>query len=170
MFRFIFFIAVIFICTCWCIYCIKLEKNKKKLLTSSRNLPLETVVSFSLVELTSRLKRYYRKEGKTILIEYADDKWVAINTNDTQLMMLKVLDEAQDFMISKRYNPDEEYAVREYINSIMHDIWLDYAYKSNYKALFWGEMNYKYASGEVSTSSYNEVYRRFYKYKHLENK
>lgn len=149
---------------------IEMETNKKILLTSSDKIPLETVLMFSLYEFTKRLKRYYGKAGKTILIEYADDKWAALNTRDSQAEMIEVLEEAQGFMISKRYDPDENYVVKDSINKIMYDLWLDYAYKGNYSVLFWREINEMYSKYDISKSTYNEVYRRFYKYKYLENK
>jgi len=81
--------------------------------------------------------------------------------------LLNQIEEKQDFMIDKRYNPDSEYVVEEWIKKVMYDIWLDYGYKNNYKKLFWREISRLYSSGEVSTSSYNEIYRRFYKYKQM---
>lgn len=162
-------LGIIFICICGlgCMYYAKLQENKKILLTSSQIVPLKTVVCFSIYELTKRLKWYYGKDGEKILIEYADKKYIELDTKESQEELIEKLDKIQDFMISKRYKPDEIYVVKDNISKIMHDIWLDYAYKSNYKNLFWREMNRMFSEAKVPKSSYNEIYRRFYMYKYL---
>lgn len=159
-------LGIVFILGCgMCIFhYYKLEKNKKELFTENEVITLEKVMIFSLIEFTSRLKRYYGRKGKTILVEYADGKYVAIDTKGTQLSMINKLDEVQNFMISKRYNPDDNYVVKDSINKIMYDIWLDYAYKGNYRSLFWREMNTMLEDNKISKYSYNEIYRRFTKY------
>lgn len=141
------------------------ERKIKRLLTSTDKLPMKVVVGFSVNELIDRLKAYYSSDSKKIFIEYADDKYLEINTNDTKEYILGRIDEIQEFMIRKRYEPDEEYVVKEYLSRVMHDLWLDYSYRNNYKTIFWREIGGKYSEGEISTSSYNQIYKRFYSYK-----
>lgn len=137
-----------------------LEKNKKILLTSNGVISLRTVTIFSLYELVNRLKRYYRKAGAVVLIEYADGKYVDINTKESKLSMFNRLVEAQGITFEEELGYD-------YITSIMYELWLRHACKRNYKKLFWNEVNRMHQMGEVSISLYNEIYRRFYKYKFL---
>lgn len=167
MIRILVIIGLVAIGVCYCVYIRNKEENIKELLTSSDTISLETIMGFSNEELVKRLKFYYKNQDKKVLLEYADGKYLEISTNDSEKALMKQIESKQDFMIDKRYNPDDEYVVKECINKIMYENWLDYAYKSNYKTLFWREMNRLYGSGEVSTSSYNEVYRRFYKYKQM---
>lgn len=151
------------------IYFLDKEKRIKRLLTASDKLSLTVVTSFSIDELVDRIKTYYHGDNKKIFIEYADDKYLEINTNDTKEYILGRIDEIQEFMIRKRYEPDEEYVVKEYLSRVMHDLWLDYSYRNNYKTIFWREIGGKYSEGEISTSSYNQIYRWFYSYKFLDS-
>ena len=143
------------------------EKKIEVLLTSSDIIPLTVVMAFSTTELIERIKCYYRKKGKRLKIEYSDGKYIEFHTSCSKEYLINLLDNKQDFIISKRYKPDDEYFVKDDIDKIMYDIWLDYAYRDNYKKIFWREMYNKLSRGEVSNSTYSEIYRRFYRYKYM---
>jgi len=168
MFNFLVIIGLVAIGIYCCVYIRNKEEKIKKLFTShDKIIPLDVVMCFSNAEFVKRLKKYFDGSAKKMLLEYADGKYIEINTASSENRLLNQIEEKQDFMIDKRYNPDSEYVVEEWIKKVMYDIWLDYGYKNNYKKLFWREISRLYSSGEVSTSSYNEIYRRFYKYKQM---
>lgn len=145
----------------------KEKKIKAWFLSNDKIIPLDVLMCFSNTEFVQRFKRYFGSCSQNFLLEYADGKYVEINSLSSERHLLKQIEQKQDFMIDKRYNPDDEYVVKDSIKKVMFNIWLDYGYKDNYKKLFWNEMVRLYDSGDVATSTFNEINRRFYKYKQM---
>ena len=148
------------------IYHIYTENGIKRILTSEQIIPLQTVMTFSNLELIKRLKRYYKGSKKIVFIEYSKGKHLVIFTDCSQKYLLEKLEQKQRYMINNRYELESNAELTDTVDSIIYDLWLDYAYKVNYENLFWREINDSYEAGKMSNSSYNEIYRRFYKYKY----
>jgi len=143
----------------------KEEKNIKKEFISNEIIHLDTLILFSNAEFANRIKRYYKHKYKNLKFEYADGKYRNIRTSMSKSEIKNSLEEAQDFMIARRYEPDKNYIVKDYITSIIFDVWLDYAYKSNYKILLKRELYRMLDEGTISNSSYNEISKRLRKFK-----
>lgn len=154
---------LLYVC-CVCVYEVnKEQKIKRFFVQNERIIPIDLIICFSNSEFIRRFKRYFK--GSIMLYEYADGKYFEINSASSENHLLYLIERKQEFMIDKRYEPDKEYEVNDYINKIMYEIWLDYSYSRKYKTLFWREISNLYREREVSLSTYNEINRRFYKYK-----
>lgn len=157
-------VGVLLIGICLGVFFVIKEMRIKNLLTSSNKLSLEIIMGYSNFELIRRLKYYYKEKARLIFLEYTDGKHLMISTAKPIKDLIKELEQKQELIINMS---GKDGGLKDPINQTIYQIWLNYAYSSNYKKLFWQEITEMYSKGEISTSTYNEIYRRFYKYKYF---
>ena len=103
-----------------------------------------------------------KKSGKRLNIQCGDDYYVPVPKDITAKELAAKLGILQDLMIRKRYESKNEIPVKDSIDRIIFDIWLDYGYKPNYRNILRREMAILLDKGDISNSTYNEIYRRAY--------
>ena len=158
-------IVSIIICGLYIANCIRAERKVKRFFVENSVIRLPQLVTFSIYELVTRIKKYPENKGKEFLIEYADNHFLDLDSSDTREKLIEKLESIQDLLIEKRYEKDNEYVVKDSILNIMHDIWLDYAYARNYENVFWRQMYKKLNDGEISDSTFNIIHKKFYSIK-----
>ena len=141
----------------------KNERKIKNLFLSSEGLvDLHVVELFSTYDLVNRIKMYYPKDTKSLKVEYFPGKYTAINLKDSQLDIIKQLDDLQEHIISKRYCDTNEYIINDFLEKLIYDLWLDYSCKNNYRQIFKRHLYVLLEDGEISDSTFNELSRRFF--------
>lgn len=128
-------------------------------------LRLETIILFSHEELAKRTMKIIKRTNKPLKIQVADDEYLSIPNNLSKEELLAKMDVLQSLMIHKRYCGENEAIVKEAVNRHLFDIWLDYGDKQNYRTILKREMLRLLDSEEISNSTYNEMYRRAFRFK-----
>lgn len=136
-------------------------QKANKLFDITDCLKLETIILFSHEELAKRIMKIIKKTNKSLEIQVADNSYLLIPRNISKNELLSKIDIAQSLMIYKRYDKNEQ-LVKETVDKQIFDIWLDYGYKQNYRVIFRREILNLLDSGEISNSTYNEMYRRMF--------
>lgn len=160
MFTFILLIitGVLFI---WWLKCGYMNYQKMNFLFNVEDtLDFETAILFSNEELARRILKIVKRTNKPLTVRIADNYSFIVPADISKTEILAKLDDAQSLMIHKRYNGKDEILVKDYLDRMLFDIWLDYGYKYKYRTILKREMDYLLEKGELSNSSYNEIYRR----------
>lgn len=137
-------------------------KRANELFNVTDVLKVETLMLFSNEELVYRIMKILKKTGKRLNIQCGDDYYVPVPKDITAKELAAKLEILQDLMIRKRYESKNEIPVKDSIDRIIFDIWLDYGYKPNYRNILRREMAILLDKGDISNSTYNEIYRRAY--------
>lgn len=141
------------------------EKRIKSFFVTNSIIKTGELVTFSIHELAKYIKKYDENKDKVFLIEYKDNEYLELNANDSIQELKKKLGNIQNLLIRERYISSNKPAVNDYVISIMHDIWVDYAHIKNYEGVFWRQMYSRLKSEEISNSTYRAIYRQFFKIK-----
>jgi len=152
-------LIILMLFACW-VYYFKEEKAISKLFINKDTIPINTLMRFSNEDFVDCIIKYNQGFCK-INVEYADKKYFQIDAKDSKKDILLKLEQIQKTMIEKRYNPDGEYIIKDKINKIIYDIWLDYSYKETYRKIFKEQVHAMFENDELSRYEFNEVSRRF---------
>lgn len=143
----------------YAIHLLRIELEIRNMFTRGYTLKLRDIVTFSNRELAKRIKRYNKRvridcpvgiHGEVFIISPDDD-------------ILYELSEMQKFLTKEQQ--DGKFVIEDNIDKIMIDLWLDYSYKDKYKVIFKRQLYHMLEKEEISTYTFNEVYRRFFKIK-----
>ena len=159
----IFLIFTIYRCKEWIIY----QQKENDLFNATNALNFETIILFSNYEITRRVLEIIKKTGKGVRIQCGNSSWLLISNDVCKDELLSKLELIQDVMIYKRYHGKNENFVKDNVDQILFDTWIDYGYRQNYRTILKREMANLLNSGEISNATYNEMYRRAYLFERL---
>lgn len=162
MFKIIFFVVVGVLFVSWVIDRYVSYQKLNSLFEVDEVLKLETVILFSNEELARRILKIIKRTGKPLKVELADNYSFIVPVDISKKELLDKFELAQSLMIEKRYDGRDEITVKECVDKKIFDTWLDYGYKQNYRVILKREMLSMFETGEISNSTYNEMYRRAY--------
>lgn len=161
---------VLIICIYYVVEHIKYIENVRMVIREGKDLLLKDIILFSNEELARRVKESFNDCFRSVKIVYFNDNYITLKDTDTKKEIMKKLDEVQDILIEERHSdqPTVNSAIEDYIDEKMLDIWLDYGYNPRYRIIFKREMYYMLERDEISNSTFNRMYRRFYQFNRSE--
>jgi len=145
---------------------IKYTKNAKLILEGGKDLMLKDIIIFSNQELARRIKKNFDKNRKSVKIYYFNEQYITIDSSDTKEHIMYKIENIQKFLREQRYETGnvQNSAIEDSIDEEMLDIWLDYGYKERYRIIFGREMDELLKSEQISNSTFNRMYCRFYQF------
>lgn len=137
-------------------------KKANALFNVKGELNVQTLILFSNNELISRIMKILKETGEDLKIQCGDTYYMTISSNIKPCELCGKLDLLQSLMIHKRYDGKNEIVIKDSIDKIIFDIWLDYGHNPRYRNILRREIAMLLERGDISNSTYNEIYRRVY--------
>ncbi len=164
MFIYIFWAAVIIFMINQIYNYIEKERNIKNLFSSDEMLKASTIILFSNKDLVRVIRNFLITTKKDIKVECFKEDYLVLRNSDSDDEITEKINHIRKSIIEKKCKEGDKFSIGDYVDNIMLNIWLDYGHEKYYRRLFKKEMYRLLNSGEIADSSFNEMYRRFYKF------
>lgn len=168
----LYFIGVVLVSVCLLLmyrissYTHNIEKAKK-IFKSGDELLLKDIILFSNDELASWIKKSLKKEKKKVKIVYFNAKSKIIENCYSQKEISKVIRDIRWFLKLDAYGRKNS-AIEDSVDEKILEIWLLHGQNKKYRTIFRNEVHKLIHEGKISNSTFNEMYRRFYKFERNE--
>ncbi len=140
-------------------------QNKiSELIIDCDEVKLRNVILFSNEDIAKAIRKRLDKGEKFVKIYYFNKHYIKINDTEGKECIKRRIEDIQDFLIEKSDLNLDNSLINNKIDERIMEVWIDYGYNQRYRRIFRTELEDMIETEKISNSTYNQIYRRFYKF------